>query len=250
MKILVPIKQVLDIGLNVHIKNDVTDSSDHGLSKIMNPFCAIALEEAVRLKEQGLASEVVVVSISDDSAKAQLKNALASGADRCLLIQIDSEQPLCSLDIAKLLSKVVKEEVPDLIIMGKQSIDNDNNQTGQMLSALLDWPQVTAISKLSLEGQKVTVEREIDDGVQTLSFNLPGLVTADLRLNEPRFASLPDIMKAQSKPMNVLKGADFDYYGSHHHELLEIVPPKRNSSLEMLGDVNDLADIIRTYSAK
>lgn len=250
MKILVPVKQALDPGLNICINSGGSDIEMQGVTKILNPFCAVALEQAVRLKDQGIATEVVVVCISDNSAKIQLRKMLACGADRAILIETESEPSLCPLDIAKLLCEVVKKEVPELILMGTQAVDYDNNQTGQMLSVLLGWPQITAALKIAVDKNTVIVEREVDDGVQTLSFDLPGLVTVGLCLNEPRFASLPDIMKAQSKPLDTLKCTDFHCLGLQHLELVEVSSPQKKVSLEMLGNVNDLAEVIKAHAYK
>ncbi len=167
----------------------------------MNPFCEIAVEEAVRMKEKGVADEVVAVSIGPVQAQETIRTALAMGADRGILIQTDADAE--PLEVAKLLKEVVEEEKPDLVLMGKQAIDGDNNAVGQMLAALLDWPQATFASKVEVEGGKVKVTREVDGGLQTLELDLPAVVTADLRLNEPRYASLPNIMKAKKKPIDV-----------------------------------------------
>jgi electron transfer flavoprotein beta subunit len=237
MKIIVPVKQVVDPGSSNFISTDG--------AKIINPFCAIALEQAVRLKEQGVATEIVAVSICDISAKNTLNKALASGADRAVLIEMDLNTLLCSLDVANILSDFVKNENADLVIMGKQSVDSDNNQTGQMLSALLEWPQVIAASNISHNDNTFIVEREIDDGLQTLSFSAPGIITVDLRLNVPRFTGLSDIMKSKSKPLQILDGNDFNCSTSLHLEQLEVITPQKKVSLEMLENVSDLADVIK-----
>lgn len=196
MKILVPVKRAIDYNVKVRVKADESGVDLTNAKMAINPFCEIAVEEAVRLKEKGVATEIVVVSIGDKSCQEQIRTALALGADRG--IQIDTDQNLDSLQVAKLLSKVVEEEQPQLVILGKQSIDSDNNQTGQMLAALTGMPQGTFASEVVVDGEKVNVTREIDGGLQTVALSLPAVVTTDLRLNEPRYASLPNIMKANA----------------------------------------------------
>ncbi len=207
MKILVPVKRAIDYNVKVRVKpdNSAVDLTNAKMS--INPFCEIAVEEAVRLKEKGVATEIVVVSIGSKSCQEQIRTSLALGADRG--IQIDTELTLDSLQIAKLLQKVAEEESPYLVILGKQSIDSDNNQTGQMLAALTGMPQGTFASEIIVDAVKVTVTREIDGGLQTIELTLPAVVTTDLRLNEPRYASLPNIMKAKRKPLVVKPAADY-----------------------------------------
>ena len=201
MKVLVPVKRVIDYNVKARVKSDQTGVDLANVKMSMNPFCEIAVEEAVRLKEKGVADEVVAVSIGPVQAQETIRTALAIGADRGILIQTDADvEPL---EVAKLLKEVVEAEKPDLVLMGKQAIDGDNNAVGQMLSALLDWPQATFASKVEVEGGKVKVTREVDGGLQTLELDLPAVVTADLRLNEPRYASLPNIMKAKKKELDV-----------------------------------------------
>ncbi|MGK9064992.1 electron transfer flavoprotein subunit beta/FixA family protein [Stutzerimonas chloritidismutans] len=202
MKILVAVKRVVDYNVKVRVKADNSGVDLANVKMSMNPFCEIAVEEAVRLKEKGVASEIVVVSIGPTAAQEQLRTALALGADRGVLVE--STEDLSSLAVAKLLKAVVNKEQPQLVILGKQAIDSDNNQTGQMLGALTGFAQGTFASKVEVEGDKVKVEREIDGGAQTVALNLPAIVTTDLRLNEPRYASLPNIMKAKKKPLEVL----------------------------------------------
>ena len=203
MKILVPVKRAIDYNVKVRVKpdNSAVDLTNTKMS--INPFCEIAVEEAVRLKEKGVATEIVVVSIGDKACQEQIRTALALGADRG--IQIETDASLDSLQIAKLLQRVVEEESPELVILGKQSIDSDNNQTGQMLAALTGMPQGTFASEVDIADGKVSVTREIDGGLQTVKLSLPAVVTTDLRLNEPRYASLPNIMKAKRKPLDVKK---------------------------------------------
>jgi electron transfer flavoprotein beta subunit len=199
MKVLVAVKRVVDYNVKVRVKADNSGVDLANVKMSMNPFCEIAVEEAVRLKEKGAASEIVVVTVGPATAQEQLRTALALGADRAILIEHAEE--LTSLGVAKLLKAVVDKEQPQLVILGKQSIDSDNNQTGQMLAALSGYAQGTFASKVEINGDKVNVTREVDDGLQTVALNLPAIVTTDLRLNEPRYASLPNIMKAKKKPL-------------------------------------------------
>ena len=202
MKILVPIKRVVDYNVKVRPLSDSSDVDLNNVKMAVNPFCEIALEEAVRLKESGKATEVVAVSVGKSDSQEQLRTALALGADRATLVETDSL--LEPLAISKVLKNIVDDEKPDLIILGKQAIDGDNNQTGQMLAALLDYPQATNAAEVKLESSFVEVTREIDGGLQTLKLNIPAIITPDLRLNEPRYASLPNIMKAKKKELNVI----------------------------------------------
>ncbi|MBA1264460.1 electron transfer flavoprotein subunit beta/FixA family protein [Stutzerimonas stutzeri] len=202
MKILVTVKRTLDYNLKVRVRPDQTAVDLTNVKMAMNPFCEIAVEEAVRLKEAGIAEEVIVVSVGPAACQEQLRTALALGADRAMLVE--TGEALEPLDIARLLAEVVKREAPELVLAGKQSIDGDNNQTGQMLATLLDWPQATFASQVRLEGAALEVTREVDGGLRMLALDLPALVTTDLRLNEPRYASLPNIMKAKKKPLEVL----------------------------------------------
>ena len=207
MKVLVPVKRVIDYNVKARVKPDQTGVDLANVKMSMNPFCEIAVEEAVRLKEKGVADEVVAVSIGPAQAQETIRTALAMGADRGILVQTDADvEPLA---VAKLLKAVIEEEKPDLVLMGKQAIDGDNNAVGQMLAALLDWPQATFASKVEIAGGKAKVTREVDGGLQTLELDLPAVVTADLRLNEPRYASLPNIMKAKKKPIDVRPVADY-----------------------------------------
>ncbi|MDH4651388.1 electron transfer flavoprotein subunit beta/FixA family protein [Pseudomonas sp. BN606] len=202
MKVLAAVKRVVDFNVKVRVKADQSGVDLANVKMALNPFCEIAVEEAVRLKEQGIATEVVVVTVGTSGAQEQLRTALALGADRAILVE--SFEELNSLAVAKLLKAVVEKEQPQLVILGKQAIDSDNNQTGQMLGALTGYAQGTFASKVELAGDKVNVTREIDGGLQTVALNLPAIVTTDLRLNEPRYASLPNIMKAKKKPLDVV----------------------------------------------
>jgi electron transfer flavoprotein beta subunit len=232
MKVLVPVKRVIDYNVKVRVKADQTGVDLANVKMSMNPFCEIAVEEAVRLKEKGVADEVVAVSIGPAQAQETIRTALAMGADRGVLIQTDADvEPL---EVAKLLKAVVAQENPGLVLMGKQAIDGDNNAVGQMLSALLDWPQATFASKVVIEGDKAKVTREVDGGLQTLELDLPAVVTADLRLNEPRYASLPNIMKAKKKPIDVKAPADFGVDLAGHLKVLKVTePPKRTAGVKV-----------------
>ena len=202
MKVLVAVKRVVDYNVKVRVKADATGVDLANVKMSMNPFCEIGVEEAIRLKEKGIATEVVAVSIGPVAAQEQLRTALALGADRAILVETAEE--LSSLAVAKLLKAVVDQEQPQLIMLGKQAIDSDNNQTGQMLGALTGYAQGTFASKVEVAGDKVNVTREIDGGLQTVALNLPAIVTTDLRLNEPRYASLPNIMKAKKTPLEII----------------------------------------------
>jgi electron transfer flavoprotein beta subunit len=211
MKVLVPVKRVIDYNVKVRVKADGSGVDLANVKMSMNPFDEIAVEEAIRLKEKGIATEVVVVSIGVKQSQETLRTALAMGADRAILIEASSDvhTDIEPLAVAKLLAGVVKEEAPGLVLAGKQAIDNDMNATGQMLAALLGWAQGTFVSELSVEGDKATVTREVDGGLQTITVKMPAIITVDLRLNEPRYASLPNIMKAKAKPLAVKTPADY-----------------------------------------
>lgn len=243
MKILVPVKRVIDYNVKARVKADNSDVDLANVKMAMNPFCEIAVEEAVRLKEKGLAEEIVVVSIGDKACQEQLRTALALGADRA--IQIDTELNLGSLQVAKLLQKVVEEEQPGLVILGKQAIDSDNNQTGQMLATLTNMPQGTFASEVNLADNKVEVTREVDGGLQTVALQLPAIVTTDLRLNEPRYASLPNIMKAKRKPLDVKVAADMGVELSSRINLLKVEEPAQRDGGVMVESVEQLVDKLK-----
>jgi electron transfer flavoprotein beta subunit len=232
MKVLVPVKRVIDSNVKARVRPDQTGVDLANVKMSMNPFCEIAVEEAVRLKEKGAAEEIVVVSIGPIQAQETIRTALAMGADRGILIQTDVDvEPL---EVAKLLKAVIDKEAPGLVLMGKQAIDGDNNAVGQMLSALLDWPQATFASKVEIDGAKVKVTREVDGGLQTLELDLPAVVTADLRLNEPRYASLPNIMKAKKKTIDVTAVADYGVDLAGHLKVLKVTePPKRTAGVKV-----------------
>ena len=243
MKILVPIKRVVDYNVKVRPLSDSSDVDLNNVKMAVNPFCEIALEEAVRLKESGQASEVVAVSVGKSDSQEQLRTALALGADRATLVETDSL--LEPLAISKVLKNIVDDEKPDLIILGKQAIDGDNNQTGQMLAALLDYPQATNASEVKLESSFVEVTREIDGGLQTLKLNIPAIITTDLRLNEPRYASLPNIMKAKKKELNVIAVGDTAVDVSSRTETLSVeLPPTREAGI-MVETVDELMDKLK-----
>lgn len=243
MKILVAIKRVVDYNVKVRVKGDQSGIDLSNVKMSINPFCEIAVEEAVRLKENGAADEVVAVSIGPLQAQETLRTALAMGADRGVLLETDvAVEPL---GVAKLLKNVVEAEKPDLVIMGKQSIDGDNNQTGQMLAALLGWGQGSFASKLDKTEEGLNVTREVDGGLETVSLKLPAIVTTDLRLNEPRYASLPNIMKAKKKPIDMQKAADFDVDLTPRVETLKVTEPPKRAGGVMVDSVEDLVDKLR-----
>ena len=243
MKILVPIKRVVDYNVKVRPLSDNSNVDLNNVKMAVNPFCEIALEEAVRLKESGKANEVIAVSVGQTDSQEQLRTALALGADRATLVETDSL--LEPLAIAKVLQKIIEDEKPDLIILGKQAIDGDNNQTGQMLGALLDSPQATNASEVSINESSISVTREIDGGLQTLELTIPSIVTTDLRLNEPRYASLPNIMKAKKKELNVIPAADLGIDLGSRTELLSVeLPPSREAGI-MVETVDDLVDKLK-----
>ena len=238
MKILVPVKRVVDYNVKIRVKADSTGVDLANVKMSMNPFDEIAVEEALKLREAGKATEVVAVSCGLAACQETLRTALAMGADRAILVETDAElQPLA---VAKLLKAVVAKESPQLVIAGKQAIDDDANQVGQMLAALLDWAQVTFASKVVADGGKLTVTREIDGGLETVEVALPAVLTADLRLNTPRYATLPNIMKAKKKPLDTLKPADLGVDVAPRLKTLKVVePPKRKGGV-MVKDVAEL----------
>jgi len=243
MKVLVAVKRVVDYNVKVRAKTDGSDVELNNVKMAINPFCEIAVEEAVRLKEAGTASEVVVVSVGDKSCQEQIRTALALGADRG--IHVEAEGRPEPLEIAKLLKGVVEKETPDLVILGKQSIDGDNNQTGQMLAALAGMGQGTFASEVSVADGTVQVIREIDGGLQTVSLTLPAVVTTDLRLNEPRYASLPNIMKAKKKPLDAMTPADLGVEIKSHVELLGVTPPPERSAGIKVESIEQLVDKLK-----
>ncbi len=243
MKVLVAVKRVVDYNVKVRVKADNTGVDLANVKMSMNPFCEIGVEEAIRLKEKGIATEVVAVSIGPVAAQEQLRTALALGADRAILIETAEE--LSSLAVAKLLKAVVDQEQPQLIMLGKQAIDSDNNQTGQMLGALTGYAQGTFASKVEVLGDKVNVTREIDGGLQTVTLNLPAIVTTDLRLNEPRYASLPNIMKAKKKPLDVVTPESLGVSTASTVKTLKVEAPATRSAGIKVKDVAELVEKLK-----
>ncbi|WP_136685241.1 electron transfer flavoprotein subunit beta/FixA family protein [Falsirhodobacter xinxiangensis] len=247
MKVLVPVKRVIDYNVKVRVKADGSGVDLANVKMSMNPFDEIAVEEAIRLKEKGAASEVVVVSIGVKQAQETLRTALAMGADRAILIEAaaDVTTDIEPLAVAKLLAAVVKDEQPGLVIAGKQAIDNDMNATGQMLSALLGWSQATFASKLEVEGDHAQVTREVDGGMQTIRVKMPTIVTVDLRLNEPRYASLPNIMKAKKKPLEEKTPTDYGVDVTPRLTVVKTVEPAGRSAGIKVGSVDELVSKLK-----
>ena len=244
MKILVPVKRVVDYNVKVRVKTDGSGVETAGVKMSMNPFDEIAVEEAVRLKEKGVATEIVAVSLGVAQCAETIRTALAMGADRGILVE--SEADLQPLAVAKMLAAIVRQEDPKLVILGKQAIDDDMSATGQMLAALLGWPQGTFASKLTIDGGRIAVTREVDGGLETVDLALPAIVTTDLRLNEPRYASLPNIMKARKKPIVTMKPADLGVDPAPRLTVLGVSePPKRKAGVKV-GSVAELVSKLRT----
>ena len=247
MKVLVPVKRVLDYNVKPRVKADGTGVDLANVKMSMNPFDEIAVEEAIRLKEKGAATEIVVVSIGPAKAQETLRTALAMGADRAILVQTDDEvEPLA---VAKILAKVAEEEQPGLFLLGKQAIDDDSSQVGQMLGALLGWGQGTFASKVEVNGDAANVTREVDGGLETVALKLPAIVTTDLRLNEPRYASLPNIMKAKSKPLATKAPADYGVDTAPRLETLKVVEPSKRSAGVKVGSVDELVEKLKSLGA-
>ena len=243
MKLLVAVKRVIDYNVKPRVRMDGSGVDLANVKMSMNPFDEIAVEEAIRLKEKGAATEIVAVSVGPAKAQETLRTALAMGADRAILIQTDDEvEPLV---VAKILKGVVNEEQPGLVILGKQAIDDDSNQVGQMLAALLDWPQGTFASKVEVSGSDVSVTREVDGGLETLKLATPAIVTTDLRLNEPRYASLPNIMKAKSKPMAVKSPGDYGVDVAARLQTLKVVEPAKRQAGIKVGSVDELVERLK-----
>jgi electron transfer flavoprotein beta subunit len=243
MKVLIPIKRVIDANVKVRVKPDSSGVELTNVKMAMNPFCEIAVEEAIRMKEAGTASEIVVVSCGTQQAQETLRTGLAMGADRGILVQ--SDQPLEPLAVAKLLKALAEREEPGLIILGKQAIDGDNNQTGQMLAALLGWSQGTFVSKIEKPDDKIQVTREVDGGLEMVELKMPAVVTVDLRLNEPRYASLPNIMKAKKKPIDVLSPEELGVDVSARTTTIEVVEPPTRKAGVKVASVAELVDKLR-----
>jgi len=244
MKVLVPVKRVIDYNVKARVKSDQSGVDLANVKMSMNPFCEIAVEEAIRLKEKGAVEEIIAVSIGPIQAQETIRTALAMGADRGILIQTDADPE--PLQVAKLLKAVALAEGPSLILMGKQAIDGDNSAVGQMLSALLDWPQATFASKIELTAQNVRVTREVDGGLQTLELDLPAVVTADLRLNEPRYASLPNIMKAKKKEIAIKTVDDYGGLSAPHLAIVKVTEPAKRVAGVKVENAAELVTKLKT----
>ena len=251
MKVLVPVKRVIDYNVKVRVKADGSGVDLANVKMSMNPFDEIAVEEAIRLKEAGKADEVVVVSIGVKQSQETLRTALAMGADRAILVNAadDVHTDIEPLAVAKILAKIVEEEAPGLVLAGKQAIDNDMNATGQMLSALLGWSQGTFASELDIDGDKAVVTREVDGGLQTIKVNMPAIVTVDLRLNEPRYASLPNIMKAKKKPLDEKTAAGYGVDSSPRLEVVKTTEPATRAAGIIVGSVDELVSKLKEAGA-
>ena len=243
MKIVVAIKRVVDFNVKVRVKRDGSGVETEHVKMSMNPFDEIAVEEAIVLKEKGIANEVVVVSIGEDAVQETLRAALALGADRGILVK--TQQTLEPLNIAKLLQALVEQESPQLVILGKQAIDDDCNQTGQMLAGLLDWPQGTFASKLEVKDAKALVTRELDGGLETISLTLPAVITTDLRLNRPRYATLPNIMRSKTKPLATTTPEDLAVDLEEHVQIREVCPPPERKPGVKINSISELVSILK-----
>ncbi|MCO4778315.1 MULTISPECIES: electron transfer flavoprotein subunit beta/FixA family protein [Lentibacter] len=251
MKVLVPVKRVIDYNVKVRVKADGSGVDLANVKMSMNPFDEIAVEEAIRLKEAGKAEEVIAVSIGVKQAQETLRTALAMGADRAILVVAtdDVHQDIEPLAVAKILAKVVEEEQPGIVLAGKQAIDNDMNATGQMLSALLGWSQGTFASELDVQGDKAVVTREVDGGLQTINVTMPAIITVDLRLNEPRYASLPNIMKAKKKPLDEKTAADYGVDVTPRLAVVSTTEPEARKAGEIVGSVDELVAKLKEAGA-
>jgi electron transfer flavoprotein alpha/beta subunit len=243
MKLLIPVKRVIDANVKVRVKADQSGVETSNVKMAMNPFCEIAVEEAMRMKEAGTASEVIVVSVGIAQSQETLRTGLAMGADRGILVQSDT--PIEPLAVAKILKAIVEREGPDLIILGKQAIDGDNNQTGQMLSALLGWSQGTFVSKIAMTDEGFNVTREVDGGLETVALKLPSILTVDLRLNEPRYASLPNIMKAKRKPIDIMTPEDLGVDVTPRVVVLSVTEPPARAAGIKVASVAELVEKLR-----
>lgn len=247
MKVLVPVKRVIDYNVKVRVKPDQTGVDLANVKMSMNPFDEISVEEAVRMKEAGTAEEVIAVSIGPQQAQETIRTALAMGADRGILIKTDETvEPLA---VAKLLAKVIEAESPDMVLLGKQAIDDDSNQTGQMLAALLDWPQGTFAYKIEKDGDALTVTREVDGGLQTIKLQTPAIITVDLRLNEPRYASLPNIMKAKKKPIDMKEPSEYGVEIDNRLTVVKVTEPPVREAGEKVEDVAALVSKLKAAGA-
>ncbi len=245
MKVLIAVKRVVDYNIKVRIKSDGSDVDINGVKMGVNPFDENAIEAALRLKEQGVATEIVAVSLGTSANQDVLRHALAMGADRAILVE--SDLTLQALGVAKLLKSIVMREQPQLIILGKQAIDNDAGQTGQMLAALLNYPQATFASAIQVDGNTISVTREVDGGTETLALNLPAVVTADLRLNEPRFVKLPNLMMARKKPIETINAAEFAVSAEPRLKLIQVSEPSARKAGIRVGSVSELLSKLREH---
>jgi electron transfer flavoprotein beta subunit len=246
MKVLVPVKRVVDYNVKIRVKSDGTGVELANVKMSMNPFDEIAIEEAVRLKEKGIVTEILVVSVGPTKSQETIRTALSMGADRGILIETDETANTEPLAVAKLLKAVIATEQPGLVILGKQAIDDDCNQTGQMLAAMLNWPQATFASKIVIEGATAHVTREVDGGLETLKMPLPAIVTTDLRLNEPRYPSLPNIMKAKKKPLDIKKAADFGVDTTNRLKVIKTTEPPGRKAGVKVASVAELVQRLKT----
>jgi electron transfer flavoprotein beta subunit len=243
LKILVPVKRVVDYNVKVRVKNDNSGVELENVKMSMNPFDEIAVEEALRLKEKGIANEVIAISIGATQVQETIRNALAMGADSGIFVEYnDNLEPL---NVAKIIASIAQKENIDLMILGKQAIDDDMNATGQMIAALLDWPQATFASKVEISGTTAKVSREVDGGIENIEISLPAVISTDLRLNEPRYASLPNIMKAKKKPINEIKIEDLEVEIKKHLNILKVEEPAKRQSGIMLKTVDELVDKLK-----
>ncbi|CEK11202.1 electron transfer flavoprotein subunit beta/FixA family protein [Legionella hackeliae] len=247
MNIVVAVKRVIDPYVKIRIKSDHTGVETQNIKMSMNPFDEIAIEEAVRLKEKNNAKEIIAVTIGNDASQETLRHALALGADRAILVRANKN--FCSLNIAKILQNIVDKEKAELVLMGKQSIDGDNNQTPQMLAALLNWPQATFVSRLIIQDKMIEATREIDGGLETLAMPLPAVVSTDLRLNEPRYASLPNIMKAKRKPLDIIECDSLGLTLKEHIQVISTTPPPSRSGGIKVASVSELLNKLK-FEAK
>ncbi len=248
MKVLVPVKRVVDYNVKIRVKSDGTGVELANVKMSMNPFDEIAIEEAVRMKEKGTITELVAVSVGPTKSQETIRTALSMGADRGILVETGEGEIIEPLAVAKLLQAIVATEKPDLVILGKQAIDDDCNQTGQMLAALLDWPQATFASKIVLDGGNAMITREVDGGLETLKLKMPCIVTTDLRLNEPRYPSLPNIMKAKKKPLEIKKPADLGVDVASRLKVLKTVEPQGRKAGVKVASVAELVQKLKTES--
>ena len=243
MKVLVPVKRVVDYNVKIRVKPDQTGVETANVKMSMNPFDEIAVEQAVRLKEAGTATEIVAVSIGPTQSQETIRTALAMGADRGILVEADADvEPLA---VAKILKAIVEKESPELVLLGKQAIDDDSNQTGQMLAALMGWPQATFAPKVEMKDGSMDVTREVDGGLETINVKLPAALTVDLRLNEPRYASLPNIMKAKKKPIDTMSPADLGVETAKRLEVLKVVEPEKRQGGAKVESVAELVDKLK-----